>query len=317
MKCLLVAILLVFTSIDPGRIARINKAKKEAELAWQAGDYKLARDKYLYLKDSLGVEDETLLLDLAHAHIMLKNSASARQLYEELTGSSNAQIRSVAYQQLGALAFQQKKYDEALDLFKQSLRANPANEDARYNYELVKRLLEQQQQQQNKDNNQEQNQQNQQNNKDQQQQNQQKQKQDQQQQQQDQQNKEQNEQQQEKKQQDQQQQQQQQDKKQQSDQQKDQQQKQEQQKQQEQADKQKKQQDKGNEQQQQEEQAQEKQPKPDEQQLPFDKEKLKEMKISEEKARMILEALQNREAQYIQQLRHKPSKKPDPSKPDW
>ncbi len=314
MKYLLVAILLVFTSIDPGRIARINKAKKEAELAWQAGDYKLARDKYLYLKDSLGVEDETLLLDLAHAHIMLKDSASARQLYEELTGSSNAQIRSVAYQQLGALAFQQKKHEEALDLFKQALRANPANEDARYNYELVKRLLEQQQQQQNKDNNQEQNQQNQQNNKDQQQQNQQKQKQDQQQQQ-DQQNKEQNEQQQEKKQQDQQQQQQ--DKKQQSDQQKDQQQKQEQQKQQEQADKQKKQQDKGNEQQQQEEQAQEKQPKPDEQQLPFDKEKLKEMKISEEKARMILEALQNREAQYIQQLRHKPSKKPDPSKPDW
>ena len=312
MKYLLVAILLVFMPIDPGKIARINKAKKEAEMAWQAGDYKLARDKYLYLKDSLGVEDETLLLDLAHAHIMLKDSASARQLYEELTGSSKAPIRSVAYQQLGALAFQQKKYDEALDLFKQALRANPANEDARYNYELVKRLLEQQQQ--NKDKNQEQNQQNQQNqqnNKDQQQQNQQNQQNQQKQenqQKQDQQNKEQN-------------QQQQQDKKQQNQQQDQKQQesdKQDQQKQQqEQANEQKQQQDKGKEQPQQDKKAQEEQSKPDEQQLPFDKEKLKEMKISEEKARMILEALQNREAQYIQQLRHKPSKKPDSSKPDW
>ncbi len=314
MKYLLVAILLIFTPIDPGKIARINKAKKEAEMAWQAGDYKLARDKYLYLKDSLGVEDETLLLDLAHAHIMLKDSASARQLYQELTGSSKASIRSVAYQQLGALAFQQKNYDEALDLFKQALRANPVNEDARYNYELVKRLLEQQQQE-NKDKNQEQNQQNQQNqqnNKDQQQQQNQQDKQENQQQKQEQQNKEQNEQQQQdKKQQNQQEQQQQDQKQQKSD-------KQDQQKQQqEQADKEKKKQEKGKEQPQQDEKAQEEQSKHDEQQLPFDKEKLKEMKISEEKARMILEALQNREAQYIQQLRHKPSKKPDPSKPDW
>ncbi|MDZ7607446.1 MAG: hypothetical protein U5K79_18080 [Cyclobacteriaceae bacterium] len=46
-------------------------------------------------------------------------------------------------------------------------------------------------------------------------------------------------------------------------------------------------------------------------------EKLKELNITEEKARMILEAMKNNEIQYIQQNKRKPTKKPDSSKPDW
>ncbi len=46
-------------------------------------------------------------------------------------------------------------------------------------------------------------------------------------------------------------------------------------------------------------------------------EKLKELNLTEEKARMILEAMKNNEIQYIQQNKRKPTKKPDSSKPDW
>jgi Ca-activated chloride channel homolog len=49
----------------------------------------------------------------------------------------------------------------------------------------------------------------------------------------------------------------------------------------------------------------------------LDKEKLQEMKISEEKARMILEAMKNQEKQYLQQQRRKPTKSKDRNKPDW
>lgn len=42
-----------------------------------------------------------------------------------------------------------------------------------------------------------------------------------------------------------------------------------------------------------------------------------QMKISPEKARMILEALRNNEIQYYQQRRRKPTQRPDRSKPDW
>ena len=45
--------------------------------------------------------------------------------------------------------------------------------------------------------------------------------------------------------------------------------------------------------------------------------KLKEMKISPEKAQMILEAMKNNEIQYVQQNKRKASKRKDRSKPDW
>lgn len=46
-------------------------------------------------------------------------------------------------------------------------------------------------------------------------------------------------------------------------------------------------------------------------------EKLKELNMSEEKARMILEAMRNNEIQYLQQMRRKATKKPQSGKPDW
>ena len=55
----------------------------------------------------------------------------------------------------------------------------------------------------------------------------------------------------------------------------------------------------------------------DQQNMPSPSDKLEEMNISEEKAKMILEALKNSEIQYIQQNRRKPTKRKDSDKPDW
>jgi Ca-activated chloride channel family protein len=41
------------------------------------------------------------------------------------------------------------------------------------------------------------------------------------------------------------------------------------------------------------------------------------MKISEDKARMILEAMKNQETQYLQQNKRKATKSKDRTKPDW
>jgi hypothetical protein len=51
--------------------------------------------------------------------------------------------------------------------------------------------------------------------------------------------------------------------------------------------------------------------------VPSTAEKLKEMNISKEKAKMVLEAMENSEKQYLQQLRRRSSKKKDRNKPDW
>jgi hypothetical protein len=46
-------------------------------------------------------------------------------------------------------------------------------------------------------------------------------------------------------------------------------------------------------------------------------EKLKEMKISPEKAQMILEAMKNNEIKYVQEKKRKATKRKDRTKPDW
>lgn len=68
---------------------------------------------------------------------------------------------------------------------------------------------------------------------------------------------------------------------------------------------------------QEEEKDQEKKDK-DNQELPPDvKKRLDEMKISEEKAKMILEALKNQEIQYLQQNKREAQKRNNSGKPDW
>ncbi len=76
--------------------------------------------------------------------------------------------RAEAFYNLGNAQFKQQKYKEALESYKQSLRLNPADMEAKYNYAYTKRLLDQDQNggggndQQNQNQNQDQNQQNQQ-----------------------------------------------------------------------------------------------------------------------------------------------------------
>ena len=73
--------------------------------------------------------------------------------------------RAEAFYNLGNARFKQQKYKEALESYKQSLRLNPGDMEAKYNYAYTKRLLDQNQDQNggggNDQQNQDQNQQNQ------------------------------------------------------------------------------------------------------------------------------------------------------------
>lgn len=61
------------------------------------------------------------------------------------------------YHNLGNAYFAQQQYDKAVAAYQQSLRANPKDNDTRYNMVKAMQLLEQQQQQQNQNENEDQN----------------------------------------------------------------------------------------------------------------------------------------------------------------
>ena len=125
----------------PGDISKINSLKSEAKEAYVKGDYKTAIEKYKSLVETHGVKEDEVMLNLANSYFSIQDTTNAPSSYLPLTQSSNSKIKSIANQQLGVMANRNGKFEEALNYFKQALKTAPDNEDARYNYEMVKRKL--------------------------------------------------------------------------------------------------------------------------------------------------------------------------------
>lgn len=137
---------------DIDKIAKINRIKRTAEKAYANGDINSAISSFRLLTDSLGVKEDPVLLNLANAYFQQNDTSNAVQFYSRVLSSDDANIRSRAYQQMGIINKQQNKLDQSMANFKTALKADPNNEDARYNYELLKKIMdEQKQQQENKD----------------------------------------------------------------------------------------------------------------------------------------------------------------------
>lgn len=142
MKVLATVLLLLITLTDPTRISKINTLKAEAKKAYLKNDFKTAVAKYRYLIDSMNVKEDEVLMNLASAYYNLKDTANAVSQYQSLTASSKNEVRSKAQQQLGIIADQQGKQQEALNYFKEAIKSDLSNQDARYNYELIKKKIE-------------------------------------------------------------------------------------------------------------------------------------------------------------------------------
>ncbi|MEQ8472502.1 MAG: hypothetical protein RIC35_15020 [Marinoscillum sp.] len=283
----LLILLLVFASTDPSEISRYNRLKNKAETAFEHGQYEVAKNNYSMLYDSIGAEDPSIGLNLAHCYYALGDSTNAKLKYQAVVTGDDKKLKSIAYQQLGVMAKKPETLNESLQYLKSALKADPTNEDARYNYEVVKRMLEKQQEQQKDQNQQDQDQ--------------------------DEQNKDDKQDQEKKDQQDKG------DQEQKDQEQKDQEQDQDQENQdQESQEKKDGEQKEGEEKEQQQQEGDEQNENKDKKNEEMStKEKLEKMNISEEKAQMILEAMKNNEIQYIQQQRRKPTKAQDSDKPDW
>lgn len=136
---------------SPVKISRENTLRKEAMEALRATNYPEALQKLKILSDSLGVMDEEVRSNLALAYFKTEDLEHAAELYKTLAPSANPKVRSVAHQQLSHISMSKDDLKAALVHAKEALKADPTNEDARYNYELLKKL-KQEQDQQNQDN---------------------------------------------------------------------------------------------------------------------------------------------------------------------
>ncbi|MCC9166312.1 tetratricopeptide repeat protein [Pontibacter harenae] len=143
MKTWLLAFFLVsFLGGGLQTIARLNSYARQASEAYKNQDYISAITSYEYLLNQLEVDDDQIRLNLAHSYYKAGLLQKAKNQYLQLIEHPSAHIKAVVMLQLGIIASTQKKQKEALSNFKQALIADPTNEAARYNYELLKKYLD-------------------------------------------------------------------------------------------------------------------------------------------------------------------------------
>ena len=97
--------------------------------------------------------------NLGRAFVQSGDTARAQSAFRKAIGSTEDRaLKSSAWHNLGNLSLQQSELSPAIQAYKQALRENPENEEARYNLAYAMRLA-QQQQDQNQDQQQDQDQQ--------------------------------------------------------------------------------------------------------------------------------------------------------------
>ncbi len=158
---------------NPVYIFQTNSAKKKATNLYKEKKYTEAASELLYMNNVWKLDEPTVTLNLAHSYFEQQDTSaisSALAYYSEAINSKNDRVRSVANLQVGILKAKRagseqtkpkdkkKIYEDALINFKNSLRADQHNQEARFDYELLKRLLDievqkQEQEQKEKDKN--------------------------------------------------------------------------------------------------------------------------------------------------------------------
>lgn len=137
----LLGLFLIFSLLGLQEASQVNQAVEKAARLYQQGHYREAADLYQYLYDSLEVRDPSLVLNLAHAAFQAGDNTRATLNYTLLSKNTDQGLQSIAFTQLGLLYFRKENPERALYTLKKALIQDPRNENARYNYELVKKYL--------------------------------------------------------------------------------------------------------------------------------------------------------------------------------
>ncbi len=139
MRGLLIGLLLVLLVACDSPAARNNSGVA----AYEQGDSEDALQAFQRAQ-VLAPEDALPYANAGAA--LVRSGALERARLALLFALRNAppELAAVAYYNLGNLAFQQRRFDEAIAAYQNALLLNPNDEDARYNLELAFQRIEQQ-----------------------------------------------------------------------------------------------------------------------------------------------------------------------------
>ena len=144
---LMTALLFVLTAC--GRTEA--NANNEANVAFDQGEFEQALEEYQRVSEELPERPEPDY-NSANARYRLEDYDQAEEELEralqDAYGVDDEDLAARTLFNLGNVLFQFEEYEEAIEAYKQVLRDNPDDEEAKHNLELALRQIEQQQEEQ-------------------------------------------------------------------------------------------------------------------------------------------------------------------------
>ena len=107
------------------------------------GNYKEAAEYYSSILKERG-EDNAASFNLGASQYYMEDNISALKRFEQALGSKDKMLQSKALYNMARILQDQNELDKSLSLYKKSLELNPNDIDSKINYELLKRMINKQ-----------------------------------------------------------------------------------------------------------------------------------------------------------------------------
>ena len=98
-----------------------------------------------YYEKHLRVDSETdgAKFGIGASAYQLGEKEAALRIFKDLSSSSDSLLKSKAFFNVATLMHEKENWEESLSYLKKSIQLNPKNEDAKINYEILKKMLNQ------------------------------------------------------------------------------------------------------------------------------------------------------------------------------
>ena len=109
---------------------------------FNSGNYKEAAEYYSSILKEKG-EDNAASFSLGASEYYMDDHLSALRRFEQVLSSEDRTLQSKALYNMARILQDQNELDESLSLYRKSLELNPNDIDSKINYELLKKIINQ------------------------------------------------------------------------------------------------------------------------------------------------------------------------------
>ena len=151
MTCLILLLMNAFSIVAQDVAKEKQNALKESRVLLSDANYEMAKNNFIIGEAAyreaiaLNPKNDTGKYNLGNAYYNKEMNEVAMSRFKQAADVADTKSdKHSAFHNLGNTFMNEKKYQEAVESYKNALRNNPKDEETRYNYALAKELLEDQ-----------------------------------------------------------------------------------------------------------------------------------------------------------------------------